>query len=175
MATVATTTYDSITDSNAITITLASLATSATLVAGRESTVIDNTSTNYIDFDVSGQITTGTSPTVDKRIQVWVYRPLKVASSTFTYPIATATALTAADAAATFEINQLAQLKLAAETSVNATSDRAYSFSFSVAGLFGGIVPLKWGLFVTHDTAVNLNSTAGNHWFHWTGITYTST
>jgi hypothetical protein len=176
MTTVLTTTYDSATDSNAITITLASLATSSTLVAGRESTVVSNTSNQYVDFLVSGQVTVGTSPTVDKQIAVYVYAPLKVASSTFSYPIATATQLTAADAAATFEAYQRDNLRLGAVSNVIATSDRAYSFApFSIAALFGGVVPLKWGLFVTHSTGVNLNATAGNHWFHWTGIKYTNT
>ena len=176
MATVTTTTYDSTSSSNAITITLASLATSATLVAGRESTVIDNTTNLFIDAIVSGQITVGTTPTTAKQIAVYVYAPLKVVTSTFTYPIATTTALTAADAAATFEIDQLNQLRFAAAANVIATSDRAYSFApFSVAALFGGIMPLKWGLYIAHNTGVNLNATAGNHWFHYTGIKYTST
>lgn len=176
MATISTLTYASVTDSNAITITLASLATSATLVGGRESTVVSNASNMYDDYIVSGQITVGTSPTADKHIRVYCYAPLKVASSTFTYPVATATALTGADAAATFEINQLDQLRLADQASVIATSDRAYSFGpFSIAALYDGIVPLTWGLFVTHATAVNLNSTAGNHWFHWTGVQHTLT
>lgn len=175
MATVLTTTYDSTSNSNAITITLASLATSATLVAGRESTVVDNTSNLFVDYIVSGQITVGTTPTVDKQIAIYVHAPLKVASGTFTYPIATTTALTGADAAATFEAYQRDDLKLAAVSNVIATSDRAYSFNFSIAQLFGGVVPLKWGLFVTHNTGVNLNATAGNHWMHWTGIKYTNT
>jgi hypothetical protein len=162
--------YSSTTDSTALTITIASLATSSSSLAGRESTVVDNTSNKYLDALVSGQITTGTTPTVNKTISIYVYAPLKVASSTFTYPIATTTALTAADAAATFEADQRNNLKLAAAMNVSATSDRAYSFAFSVAQLFGGVMPLKWGVWVTHDTGVNLNSTAGNHWIHYTGI-----
>ena len=165
-----TTNYSSTTDSTAITITLASLATSSTLVAGRESTVIDNTSAKYLDARVFGQITTGTTPTTAKTIAIYVYDAIKVASSSFTYPIATATALTGSDAAATFEAEQRNMLPLGAAITINGTSDRKYSFRFAVAPLFGGIMPLKWGIFVTHDTAVNLNSTAGNHWIHYTGI-----
>lgn len=162
--------HSSTTDSTAITITLASLASSSSY-AGRESTVIDNTSNLYLDALVTGQVTVGTSPTTAKGIYVYVYTPLKVASSTFTYPVATATALTGSDAAATFEIGQLGgAVKLAGVASTIGTSDRAYNFAFSVAQLFGGVMPLKWGLWVYHDTAVNLNSTAGNHWFHYTGI-----
>jgi len=175
MATVTTTTYSSITDSTAITITLASLATSATQVAGRESTVVDNTSNLFMDAEVSGQITTGTSPT-GGTISVYVYAPTKVVSSTFSYPIATTTALTAADAAATFEAEQRNQLRLGAVIAPNTTSSRAYSvLPFSVAALFGGVMPLKWGLWVSHNTGVNLHATAANHWLHYTGIKYTST
>jgi len=168
--------YDSVTDSNALTLTLASLATSSTLVAGRNSAIVSNVTNKYLDYLVSGQITVGTTPTVNTKILVYAYAPIKVVSGTFTYPIATATALTESDAAATFEANQLYQLRLAAAINVIATSDRAYPIlPFSIAQLFGGSVPLKWGLFVTHNTAVNLNATAGNHWLHWQGITRTIT
>lgn len=176
MATVTTTTYDSATDSNAITITLASLATSSTLVAGRASTVVSNTSNMFIDAIVSGSIKLGTTPTASKEIRVYVFSPLKVASSTFTYPTATATALTGSDEAATFEAEQLSQLRLAASVATVGTTGRIYDFQpFSVASLYGGVMPLKWGIFVTHSTAVNLDSTAGNHFFHYTGIKYTAT
>lgn len=166
--------YSSASDSTALTITLASLATSASLVAGRESTVVDNATNLYLDCLVTGQVTVGTTPTTAKQIEVWVYAPLKIVSGTETYPVATSTALTGADAAATFEIDQKNQLKLGAVMNVIATSDRAYSFSFSLASLFGGIVPPTWGVFVTHNTGVNLNATAGNHWIHYVGITNTS-
>jgi len=176
MATILTTTYDSTTSSNDITITLASLATSSTAVAGRQSTIISNVSNQFVDAIVSGQVTVGTSPTTAKQINVWVFAPLKVVTSTFTYPIATSTALTESDGAATFEADQLNQLRFAASANIIATSDRSYSFApFSVARLFGGIMPLKWGLFVAHNTGVNLNATAGNHWFHYSGIKFTQT
>lgn len=170
MSTVSTN-YSSVSDSTAITITLASLATSSSLVAGRESTVVDNTTNKYLDALVTGQITTGTTPTVNTTIAVYVYTPLSVAGSTFVYPKATATALTAVDAAATFEAGQLGNaVRLAGAATVNATSDRPYNFEFSVAQLFGGIMPLKWGLWVVHSTGVALNATAGNHYFHYVGI-----
>jgi len=176
MATILTTTYDSTTDTNAITITLANLATSSTLLAGEESTVVTNVSNLYVDAIVSGQITTGTTPTVNTTIAVYVHALLKQVSSTATYATATATALTGVDAAATFEAGQLNSLKLAASINVNATSNRAYNIQpFSVAQLFGGVLPIKWGLFVTHSTAVNLNATAGNHWMHYQGIKFTNT
>lgn len=166
------TNYSSTTDTTAITITLASLATSSTLVAGRESTVVDNTSNKYNDVIVTGQITTGTSPTTGKTIAVYLYAPLKVTSGTSTYPVAGSTALTGSDAAATFDAEQRSGgLRLMQTVSINSTSDRAYSFRFSIANTLG-YVPLKWGLWIVHDTGVNLNATSGNHWFHYTGIKY---
>ena len=166
----ATTNYSRTTDSTALTITLASLATSASLVAGRQSAVISNASDKFLDVRVFGQITTGTSPTTAKSIVIYVFAPIKVASSTFNYPFATTTELGETDAAATFEAEQRNMLRFGAAITVNATSDRKYSFGFNIAPLFGGFMPLKWGLWVTHDTAVNLNSTAGNHWIHYNGL-----
>lgn len=162
--------YDSATDSNALTITLASLATSATFITGRQSTIVTNASNRFIDYLVTGQITVGTSPTLDKEIRIYAFCPTKFASSSFSYPVATTTELGESDAAATFEAYQLDGLRLAAAMRCIATSDREYTFAFSLASLYGGIVPVKWGVFVSHNTAVNLNSTAGNHWIHWTGI-----
>jgi hypothetical protein len=43
------------------------------------------------------------------------------------------------------------------------TSDVAYEvLPFSVAALFGGQMPRFWGLFVAHNTAVNLRNNAVN-------------
>jgi hypothetical protein len=168
----ATTNYSSTTDTTDLTITIASLASSTGRLAGRESTVVDNTSNKYIDVFVTGQITTGTSPTTAKGVEIWVYAPIKLASSAYTYPIATATALTASDAAATFEAEQKGVMVLGAALTNNATSNRAYGFNFSIASLFGGVMPLKWGVWISHDTGVNLNATAGNHWITYTGYKY---
>jgi hypothetical protein len=41
-----------------------------------------------------------------------------------------------------------------------------------VAQLFGGVLPPKWVLFVTHSTGVNSNTTAGNHVWKATGVSY---
>lgn len=166
----ATVNYASTTDSTALTLTLASLASSSLLTVGRQSAVVSNVSTKALDYEVFGQITTGTSPTTAKTIAIYVFAPTKVATSTFSYPVATATELGESDAAATFEAEQRNMLRLGAAITVNATSDRKYTFRFNIAPLFGGFVPLKWGLWVTHDTAVNLNSTAGNHWVHYNAL-----
>jgi tripartite-type tricarboxylate transporter receptor subunit TctC len=170
MATILTTTYDSTSDTTALTCTLASLATSSGLLVGRESTAVTNVSNLYVDALVSGQITTGTSPTAGT-IEVWAYALIKHATSTPTYP----SPVTGTDAAITFVAETKPRVSVAS-ISTNATSNTAYAFQpVSVASLFGGVLPIKWGLVVIHNTAVNLNATAGNHWLHYQGIKFTST
>src|SRR4051794_34831478 len=58
--------------SAALTITLASLASDTNLLAGRESTLVDNTSNLYLDYLLGGKITTGTTPTDVREIRVYV-------------------------------------------------------------------------------------------------------
>ena len=54
-----------------VTITLTSLPTSSNKLTGRESTAIDNTSLLALDYLFSAKITTGTSPTTAKTIEIW--------------------------------------------------------------------------------------------------------
>lgn len=145
--------------SSAITITLAGLASSAGLTAGRASTVVDNATDKYLDFLVGGKITTGTSPTTAKSILVYVYGSV---DDTPTYP----DGITGSDAAKTMTSADVrnAGLVLAASVTTDNTSDRTYWVRpFSVANCFGGSLPKKWGVFVVHDTGVNLNATGSNH------------
>lgn len=147
--------------SAALTITLASLATSATRVAGRESAAVDNTSNKYLDYLVGGKVTTGTSPTDAKQIDVWVYASFE---DTPTYPDVFDG--TDSDETATSAGVLAGALVLAASVSTNNTSNRTYWVSpFSIAAQFGNRMPKFFGIFVTHDTGVNLNSTGGNHAF----------
>jgi hypothetical protein len=152
-----------------ITISLASIATSSTFVAGAESTVIDNTSNKYVDAIVGGKITVGTTPTINTQIQISVFTPI---DSTPTYP----DVMDGTDSVETLTSVGVGQgfLKLAAVLNVDAvTSNIAYPFSFSVAQLFGGIMPSRWSLYVAHNTGVNLNATGGNHVIKYEGVTYT--
>ena len=145
--------------SSDLTITLASLATDANLLAGRESTAVNNTSDLYLDFLLSGKITTGTSPTASKEIRIYVYGSY---DDTPAYP----DVFDGTDSAETVTSSDIrdAGLKLAAITSTSSTSDRTYWFApVSVASLFGGTLPKYWGVFVTHNTGVNLNATGSNH------------
>lgn len=145
--------------SAAVTITLASLASDTNLLAGRESTAIDNTSSKFLDYLVAGRITTGTSPTASRNIEVWCYAQLE---DTPTYP----DVFDGSDSNETITNVGIknAVLKLVASIGTTNSSNVAYDFGpVSVASLFGGVVPKRFGFFVVHNTAVNLNSTGGNH------------
>lgn len=146
--------------SSALTISLASLASDATnLLAGRESTAWDNSSNKYLDLLLGGKITTGTSPTASRVIEVWAYAQVE---DTPTYP----DVITGSDSARTLTSRDIlyASLRLAASMATGASSNVAYWFGpVSIASLFGGVLPKKGGIWVVHNTAVNLNSTGSNH------------
>lgn len=139
-----------------ITITLASLASSSTLLVGRASTAV--TSGNWIDAVVSGVITVGTTPTTNTEIRVYVYAQR---NDTPTYP----DGITGTDAAKTFATagTRDASLFLAKRLTVDATtSNEDRDFEFSLVEVCG-FLPKRWGVFVTHSTGVNLNATGSNH------------
>ena len=153
-----------------ITNAIASLGTSATLVAGWESATVDNTSTLYDDVLVSGQVTVGTSPTAGTVINVYCVAPLNPATPTWPDVFDGTTGaktITSLGVGAGF-------LRLVTSLSVDTTtSSRAYAFSpVSIASLYGGVMPQKFALFTTHNTGVNLNATAGDHFVVTQGINY---
>lgn len=152
-----------------LTITLASLATSSTRTAGRQSDEVDNTTNLYDDYLVSGKITPGTSPTVSTQIDIWVVAKQEQAAG---YPdVITG----AGDAAKTWTSENVRNAggKLLKSILVDATSDRTYYFSNeSVAALFGGVVPQKFVIFVAHNTGANLNATGSNHALEVQGVSW---
>ncbi len=145
--------------SAAYTWTLTGLATDASLLAGRESTWVSNASNKYIDELIAGFITTGTSPTAAKQIEVYAIGSL---NDTPLYPDVfdgtdSAETITSADI-------KSAICKLLALLTTSNTSDRTYPFGpAGIRQLFGDGLPTTHGLFGTHNTAVNLNATAANH------------
>lgn len=156
------------TSSVALTLGLGSLASDTNLLAGRQSTAVDNTTNLDLDHVISGFITTGTSPTVSTTIEVWAYASYKTAAGTPSYP----DVLTGSDANKTITSTNVknSMLRLVAAITVDATTSRAYYIApTSIAQLFGAM-PKFWGLFVVHNTAVALNSTAGNHVFEYERI-----
>lgn len=145
--------------SSAVTITLASLASSAAWLAGRESTAIDNSNNKYLDYLLAGKITVGTTPTANTEIRVYVVGMLENA----TWP----DVFDGTDSAETVTSVGVGSgfLKLAAVMLVDATtSNIPYFFGpVSVASLFGGVLPRKFVVFVAHSTVAALHATGGNH------------
>lgn len=152
--------------SAALTITLASLASDTNLIAGREATAIDNTTDLAVDSLVGGKVTTGTSPTASKQIEVWADGSYD--GTTFS------AGATGADANFS-PTGEKTLLKLLTIIPTDGTSNHTYEWGpFSVAQAFGGTMPKKWGIFIVHNTGVALNSTAGNHEVKYTPIKYVS-
>lgn len=146
--------------SSAYTITLASLAASSTLVAGRCSTSKSNASNKDEHLGVAGVVTIGSSASAGF-IEVWAFAQRKDG----TWPEIFTAAYTGSDAARTVQSRSIlrASAVLVAGISVAAGSNVAYPFRMvDLARLFG-FAPAEHALFVTHSTNVNLNSTAGNH------------
>ncbi len=151
-----------------ITNAIASLAASSSWVAGYESDVLDNTTNLYLDYLISGKITTGTSPTAGV-IEVWA---IGILDDTLWPDVFDGT--TGAETVTSRDI-LFAFGKLVASISTNATSNVGYAFGpVSLASLFGGAVPKKVGFFTTHSTVAALNSTGSNHKLLQTGVYATS-
>ena len=156
--------------STTITIAPENVASSGTFVAGVESAVYDNTTNKDVDVLISGTWTVGTTPTINTQCNIYVFA---IRDDAPFYPdvmdgTSSAETITSVGVGAGF-------LKLAAILVVDATtSNRAYDCGpFSVAQLFGGVCPPKFGLFIAHNTGVNSNSTSGNHVWKATGVSYT--
>jgi len=158
----------------AITFDISSLATSSTFLSGRESTEVNNTTTNYIDaiVNVAGITSnTGTAPTVGQSIVLYAWG---ANSSLATNPIST---LDGVDSAETLpHASVLNSLRFVSGPTVTvATAGLLYYFQpFSVAALFGGVLPKYWGLYLAHNQTGAL-AAAQSTLFSFNGVTYTST
>lgn len=151
--------------SSALTITLASLASDASLLAGRESDAVDNTSNKYLDYLLAGKVTMGTSPTTAKKIEVWVIG----LTEDSTYP----DVFDGTDSNETPTSRDILAAcgRCVAVMQIDATSNRTYWFApVSVANAFGGALPKKFSVFVVHDGVAALHATGSNHALHITPV-----
>lgn len=150
----------------ALTNAIASLGSSSTWVAGYESDVTDNTTNLLLDYRVTGKVTVGTTPTINTEIRIYV---VGIWGDVTTWPDVF-DGTTGAETVTSVGVGT-GFLKLGAVMLVDATtSDRPYPFDFTVAQLYGGVVPEKFVLFTTHNTGVALNATGGNHVFNVRGL-----
>lgn len=149
--------------------TPASLASDAALLAGEQSDEYACTSlafaggtANAADVLLSGFITTGTSPTAGKRLELWIVSKQRLAAAA--YPDVFTGAGTAAKSATSRNVLQgiCPQGPIWYQT-IDSTSNRTYYFDdLSIKRHLEGI-PGAFVAFLVHDTAVALHATAGNH------------
>lgn len=144
---------------------ITSLATSSTWVAGYEWFYVDNSSNLYTDYRISGKIRVGSSG-ITANTEIRIY--LVASDDNSTWPdVFDGTPSTET---VTSEGVRDGFAKLAASLRVDSTTaSRDYPFEFSAAEVFGGSVPKGFVAFVTHNTAANLDSTAGNHTYSYAG------
>lgn len=134
------------------TITLASLA-SSTAGVGRQSTLIDNSTTRYRKVIVYLKVKQGTSPTGSRFVYVYGIRGDGTIRSD---------GAGASDAAFT-RLNAV-ELGVLINKSSPATGDvLTGEFVFENPGP-------EWGIAIVHDTNANLDSTEGNHDYNWVGV-----
>ena len=138
----------------ALTVTnLHSLATSATWVAGWESAEIDNTVNLYLDYAVEALIRVGAAPTAGE-IRMYLVKERLDATWPDVFD-GTESAETITDT----EIRD-AIARPAAATVTDATASRDYFLTCpSVAAVFGGNMPRKFSVFITHSTVQALAAT----------------
>jgi hypothetical protein len=136
---------------------LNSLAASSSLLAGAESTAVDNTSNKYTDYLLAGYIKAGAANTQAGQIEVYVVGMLNDTEwpDVFDGTDSTETITSA-------EIKASA-CRPAAIIATTATNDRIYPFApVSVANLFGGSLPKKFVVFVTQTAHTSTNALASS-------------
>jgi len=144
------------------------LATSATLTTGWESTQVQNTA-GYVDAYVTVLPiqSNATAPVVGQYIGLWI---VGQNTSFATNPIA---GINGVDGAAVLtNASTLNSLRFVSSAAVTvATGGLLYYFQpFSVAQMFGGIMPQFWALYMAHNMTAALGTNTTR--FSYNGITY---
>src|SRR5258707_1357354 len=152
-----------------MTITLASLASDSTLIAGRQSTTIDNTTTLAIDYMVGGFVTVSSAAAAvgtNKQIEVWAFA---------SYDGTTYSAGAGATDANFSPTGEKTLMRLLTIIPLDTTSSHQYEWGpFSVAQSYGGTMPPKWGVFMVQNSCAALSTSAVNHQVKYTPVNYAS-
>ena len=130
--------------------------TSSTVTC-RQSNVIDNTTSLFLDalLSVKLLVTSGTFATIPY-VNIWAYGAGVDGNYT--------DEATGTDGTYTFPTTTLpTNLKLLQQVSFNvSTSTTLYAGPFSVASAFGGVLPDKWGIVLNNNTGATLDGTTGS-------------
>ena len=133
--------------------TLAALASTAGLLAGRQSAVADNTADLADDALVGGQIGTTATTTTNTQIQIWLF-------GSYDGTLFSA-GMGAGDANVTPDTGNKNNMRLLQVIPNITTTALTYTWGpFSVAQAFGGIMPSKWGVYIVQNTGTALASGA---------------
>jgi hypothetical protein len=156
------------TSNQAIAITLASLAASATV--GRASTAVDNTSNVFLDALVAGFVDLGTV-SGNKQVLIFAYG---TADGGTTYSGQNgANAISGTDAG--FTRLDPTDLTLVRVLPCPTSSIKMSFGPYSIAQAFGGVLPDHWGIVIFNDTGAAFSATAGNNkaWYQGVQAQYT--
>lgn len=156
--------------STAVTWTLTGLASSSTLLVGRQCTAVDNTSTLAVDYIFGGKTRASLVGTpIAGQFELWSF-----GSYDGTTYVGEAV-MGATDAGVTLTAPGKPEGKLLFIQPTDTTASHVYSMgTFSIAQAFGGIVPKKWVAWCTHNMSAALSTAATDHEFKYTAINYTS-
>lgn len=136
------------------------LASSGTWVAGWTSGTIDNTSDLYLDYLITTKFTAESTGLSAGEIRIYAYAMLDDS----TWPDVFSAGTEGTEGTCTIHDTEIrdAAFVLGGVTATDTTASRVYTIRpFSVASLFGGVVPAKFALFVTQSTGTTLE-TSGN-------------
>lgn len=145
----------------ALTITLASLADSST--AGRESTSVDNSSNKFLDVLIAAKMKTQNSGSVSSPFSCFVYAYATADGGT-TWP----DAVTGTDAAIT--LDSPTNLRFLGAVYFSAINQQHKGGPWSLASVYGGRMPEKWGVVVVNDAGTALSATGSDHAVWYQGI-----
>lgn len=137
-----------------ISITLASLASSAVGV-GRQGAIIDNTTTRYRDILIWAFVKQGTSPTGNRSAVLYLIRDDNNGHRDDGAGVA--------DAAITILNSQIISI------GINKSSPSTGDVIYLPTAIIHRPGP-RWTVALTHDTGVNLDSTEANSRIFWVGI-----
>ena len=139
-------------------------ASDTTLLIGRESTVVDQGTDNFIDVIIGGHFAGPSSGAAAGVIEIYAYGSWDDGT---TYTAIT----TGTDGALTLTATDKERLRLLEVITTTTTASDVYKWGpVSLASVFGGTMPERWGLWGVHDAGGALTTSTTK----FTGITYTS-
>jgi hypothetical protein len=158
-----------------ITINPENVATSATFVGGVESDAISNITNLDLDHQIAGDWRAGTTPTANTQVQIWVVPAISDnLSGTVTWPDVFDGTHSAETVTSAGVLQGLGRLGAVLNVDSNTSARDYFCAPFSVAALFGGFLPSQYVIFITHNTGVNSDTTAGNFVWKYLRIQATS-